>query len=629
MASLTAHQVKKAKKKERRNKKKMSSVKKVEIKIKNTEDHVQSAMFGKADKLKDQAALTAEKLKKKKKKKTKPVAAAAAAAMESDTIHMETAENKEERRKKKKKQKKRKAQDEDTTTRVPGKESTVLEKTLKKKKKKKNAENGGKITDVETSSAKDMALKTKVQPHIAPSSPSKKRKLSISSDLPPEVVTWRGENSIKLIGEDVPALPFKSFQEANFPKQVLGGCESFTNPTPIQAQCWPILRQQRDLIGVAETGSGKTLAFALPALAHIVEEGITVSCKTPGPLMLVIAPTRELALQCSKVIGDCIRSANMRSCCVYGGVPKHEQKRQLHNSQGGAHVVVATPGRLKDLLQEGALSLDRVRYLVLDEADRMLDLGFEEDMRTIIGQTPRTRQTAMFSATWPKEVRELAMEFLNNPIRVTIGGSKLAANSRVSQTVEVVNERERLSKLRELLKRYHTGSNRIIIFGLYKKECARLESDLQWDGWNCGAIHGDKSQEARETTLGKFKENKVPLLIATDVAARGLDIPDVEVVINYSFPLTIEDYVHRIGRTGRAGKSGISHTFFHDGDKARAGELVNVLKKADAQIPPELLKYGTHVKKKEHKLYGAFSKDVDMSKTGTRIVFDDSSDEEN
>jgi len=554
------------------------------------------------------------KARKRSKKKAKQV---------EESVDDPSAEQSKKKKKKKKKDKKERhsADEESNPCAIScGMEDKDLS-VKKKKKKKKNKRPAPSDDDAPESVSADSGCP---EPHIAPPSPSKKRKLSVSLELPSDVALWREKNQIKLIGEDVIVAPCLSFQQAGFPSNVMGGCEGFTQPTPIQAQCWPILQSGRDLIGVAETGSGKTLAFALPGLARIVRNSSTAKLakQAQSPLILVVAPTRELAQQCAAVFAQAASSAGLLCCCVYGGVPKHEQKRQLR----GAHAVVATPGRLKDLMQEGAVSLGLVEYLVLDEADRMLDLGFEQDMREIISATSPERQTAMFSATWPMEVRKLAMEFLKDPIRVTIGGSKLAANVRVSQAVQVVEERDRPRLLREVLRKYHNGKNRVIVFGLYKKECARLEEDLRRDGWKCGAIHGDKSQEAREQTLAKFKENSVPLLIATDVAARGLDIPDVEVVINYSFPLTIEDYVHRIGRTGRAGKSGISHTFFHDGDKARAGELVNVLNKANAQIPPELLKYGTHVKKKEHNLYGAFSKDVDLTKKATKIVFDDDSD---
>ena len=230
----------------------------------------------------------------------------------------------------------------------------------------------------------------------------------------------------------------------------------------------------------------------------------------------------------------------------------------------------------------------------------------------------------MFSATWPQEVEKLAMVYFTDAVKLTIGSEDLTANKNITQIVEVVEERERERMLPALLKKYHSKGEKVLIFGLYKKECARLETSLQYKGYNCVAIHGDKGQEAREDALSKFRSGEIPLLIATDVAARGLDIPKVEAVINFSFPLTIEDYVHRIGRTGRAGKKGISHTLFHSGDKPRAGELINVLREAGSDVPANLLAFGTTVKKKEHSSYGAFGPKGGewTKKKATKIVFD-------
>jgi len=375
------------------------------------------------------------------------------------------------------------------------------------------------------------------------------------------------------------------------------------------------------MIGIAETGSGKTLAFTIPALAHLTHR-IKTEGKVKGPLMLIVAPTRELAMQSQEVLEEAGKSCNIRSVSIYGGVPKNSQRDALKR---GVEVVVATPGRLIDLIQEGCCSLANVSYLVLDEADRMLDQGFERDIRQIIGLTHPGRQTCLFSATWPDSVRELAHEFLTRPIKVTIGSDDLAAGTRIKQIVEVVEDRARETKLFKLLKEYHgSRKNRVLIFVLYKKEAARIESNLQRAGWSCTSIHGDKSQDARTLAVENFKSGEIPLLVATDVAARGLDIPDVDYVINFSFPLTIEDYVHRIGRTGRAGKEGTSHTFFQQCDKARAGELVKVLRDANQEVPAAMLDFDLNIKRKEHKLYGSFGpKDTgEPMKKATKIVFD-------
>jgi ATP-dependent RNA helicase DBP3 len=243
----------------------------------------------------------------------------------------------------------------------------------------------------------------------------------------------------------------------------------------------------------------------------------------------------------------------------------------------------------------------------------------------------------MFSATWPAAIQNIAMEYMIDPVRIYVGfeaivGSNgenaiddsLCANKRVAQTVEVIDDRARESRLRQLLEQYHGNKrdNRVLVFALYKKEAERLEYSLRRDGWKCSSIHGNKNQAARTAALAEFKDGSCPLLIATDVAARGLDIPNVEVVLNYTFPLTIEDYVHRIGRTGRAGKKGISHTFFQPGDKSHAGELQQVMKQAGQEVPEALMKFGSTIKKKEHKLYGNFGPSSGPMKTAVKIRFD-------
>jgi len=337
--------------------------------------------------------------------------------------------------------------------------------------------------------------------------------------------------------------------------------------------------------------------------------------------MLVLAPTRELAMQTDDVLKVAGKQTNLRVVCVYGGVSKEPQRKEL---KSGAHVVVATPGRLLDFMNDGDCILSEVSFLVLDEADRMLDMGFEKDIRKILDCIPdsKLRQTAMFSATWPPSIQKMAAQFLNSPIRVTIGtGSEgLSANGNVKQIVEVIEDRSRDARLTTLLQEYHTSrKNRILVFVLYKKEAVRLESFLNNKGWKVGSIHSNKSQNQRIVALQSFKDGTNPLLVATDVASRGLDIPQVEYVINYSFPLTIEDYVHRIGRTGRAGAKGISHTFFQSHDKHHAGELVNVLKENKQDVPKDLLQWGLAVKKKEPKL-GKINI-VDTPKSG-HITFD-------
>ena len=362
---------------------------------------------------------------------------------------------------------------------------------------------------------------------------------------------------------------------------------------------------------------------------------------TCAPLVLVVAPTRELALQTAAVSSGAGAALGVRTVCVYGGAPKHLQRAELC-AGGGAHIVVATPGRLLDLFADGALSLARVGVLILDEADRMLDMGFEKDVRAIVAAAPpspargaaaddggRSRQTLMFSATWPPSIQAIAAEFTAAPVRVIVGSAELAAAASVEQRVEVLEPAAKDAALLRLLSAHHASRrNRVLVFCLYKKEADRVDRFLRARGWASAAIHGDLSQDARIRALAAFKDGSAPLLVATDVAARGLDIPNVEHVINYTFPLTIEDYVHRVGRTGRGGASGVSHTLFTALDKAHAGELANVLKEAGAPVPDALAKFGMHVKKKEHALYGAYGPAGGagggaMPAAPTRMTFDD------
>merc|ERR1712088_138693 len=440
-----------------------------------------------------------------------------------------------------------------------------------------------------------------------------------------EMKSYQAKEHITLYGKGRKAMkPVLQFKSLGFPSNIMAVCNGFEKPTPIQAQCWPVLASGRDVIGIAETGSGKTLAFTIPALAHLQHRTATEGRAAKGsPRMLIIAPTRELAMQSQEVLEAAGKECGIASVCIYGGVSKWGQKEALGK---GVEVVVATPGRLIDLMQEEIITLSQVSYLVLDEADRMLDQGFERDIRQIVGETHKGRQTALFSATWPDSVRELAHSFLNRPIKVTIGSEDLAAGTRITQIVGGVEDRAREGLLLKLLNKYHSSrKNRVLIFVLYKKEAARVETNLKRSGWKVCSIHGDKSQEARTQAVEQFKSGEVPLLVATDVAARGLDIPGVDFVINYSFPLTIEDYVHRIGRTGRAGREGTAHTFFQQCDKLRAGELVKVLKEANQEVPEAMNDFDLCIKKKEHKLYGAFGPKEHLGpmKKATKITFDD------
>jgi len=560
--------------------------------------------------------VASEKKKKNKKRKIE-------ALVEAETVVEEVAEDTVSELKPKKKKKKKNKDDNENTTPAAVVESPMEElstgetKVKKKKKKEKKLEAEAEAEDAEDDFDVDSGVfkKNFYTPDAVTEAMTKA-----------EMKEYQAKENINIYGKGRKQMkPLLRFEGLGFPSSIMSVCEGFAQPTPIQAQCWPVLASGRDTIGIAETGSGKTLAFSIPALAHLAHRTKTEGRAGPGqPRMLIIAPTRELAMQSQEVLDAAGKGCGIRSVCVYGGVSKWGQKAEL---QKGVEVVVATPGRLLDLMNEEVVDLDQVSYLVLDEADRMLDQGFERDIRQIVGRTHAGRQTALFSATWPDSVKELAHSFLSRPIKVTIGSEDLAAGTRITQIVEVVEDRAREGLLLKLLAKYHASrKNRILIFALYKKEAARLEETLKRKGWHAGSIHGDKSQDQRTLALEQFKSQQVPLLVATDVAARGLDIPDVDFVINYSFPLTIEDYVHRIGRTGRAGKTGVAHTFFQreGGDKLRAGELVKVLKEANQEVPEAMNEFDLNIKKKEHKLYGAFGPKEHLGpmKKATKITFD-------
>ncbi|MBA0697551.1 hypothetical protein Goari_021089 [Gossypium aridum] len=355
----------------------------------------------------------------------------------------------------------------------------------------------------------------------------------------------------------------------------------FSAPTPIQAQSWPIAVQGRDIVAIAKTGSGKTLGYLLPGFMHLKR------CHNDpqmGPTVLVLSPTRELATQIQDEAHKFGKSSRISCTCLYGGAPKGPQLREIER---GVDIVVATPGRLNDILEMKRISLHQVSYLVLDEADRMLDMGFEPQIRKIVKEVPTRRQTLMFTATWPKEVRKIAADLLVNPVQVNIGNiDELVANKSITQYVEVLSPMEKHRRLEQILRSQEPGS-KIIVFCSTKKMCDQLARNLTRQ-FGAAAIHGDKSQADRDFVLSQFRTGRSPVLVATDVAARGLDIKDIRVVINYDFPTGVEDYVHRIGRTGRAGATGLAYTFFGDQDSKHASDLIKVLEGANQRVPAEL-----------------------------------------
>ncbi|XP_077590247.1 putative ATP-dependent RNA helicase DDX5 isoform X1 [Stigmatopora nigra] len=403
------------------------------------------------------------------------------------------------------------------------------------------------------------------------------------------VEQYRSTKAITVKGRSCPN-PIINFHEASFPSYVMDviNKQSWTEPTPIQAQGWPLALSGHDMVGIAQTGSGKTLSYLLPAIVHINHQPFLE--RGDGPICLVLAPTRELAQQVQQVAAEYGRASRLKSTCIYGGAPKGPQIRDLER---GVEICIATPGRLIDFLEAGKTNLRRCTYLVLDEADRMLDMGFEPQIRKIVDQIRPDRQTLMWSATWPKEVRQLAEDFLKDYVQINVGALQLSANHNILQIVDVCNDGEKENKLIRLLEEIMSEKeNKTIIFVETKRRCDDLTRRMRRDGWPAMGIHGDKSQQERDWVLNEFKYGKAPILIATDVASRGLDVEDVKFVINFDYPNNSEDYIHRIGRTARSQKTGTAYTFFTPNNVRQASDLISVLREANQAINPKLLQMG-------------------------------------
>ncbi|NWS91118.1 DDX43 helicase, partial [Toxostoma redivivum] len=348
----------------------------------------------------------------------------------------------------------------------------------------------------------------------------------------------------------------------------------FQKPTPIQSQAWPIILQGIDLIGIAQTGTGKTLAYLMPGFIHLTSQPISKD-QRGGPGMLVLAPTRELALQ---VEAECSKYAykGIKSICVYGG---GDRKGQIDTVTKGVDIVIATPGRLNDLQMNNFINLKSITYLA-NEADRMLDMGFEPQIMKILIDVRPDRQTVMTSATWPDSVRRLAKSYLKNPMIVYVGTLDLAAVNTVQQKVIVIPEEEKRAFMHSFIKSMKP-KDKVIIFVGKKLTADDLASDFGIQGIPVQSLHGNREQCDREQALDDFKKGKVRILVATDLASRGLDVHDITHVFNFDFPRNIEEYVHRVGRTGRAGRTGEAVTLVTSNDWRFASELIDILERAN------------------------------------------------
>ncbi|XP_061556254.1 ATP-dependent RNA helicase DDX42 isoform X1 [Phycodurus eques] len=406
----------------------------------------------------------------------------------------------------------------------------------------------------------------------------------LSSLTGTQVVELRQKLNLRVSGA-APPKPCTSFAHFSFDEQLMHQIRKseYTQPTPIQCQGVPIALSGRDMIGIAKTGSGKTAAFIWPMLVHIMDQKELEA--GDGPIGVIVCPTREL---CQQIHAECKRfgkAYSLRSVAVYGGGSMWEQAKAL---QEGAEIVVCTPGRLIDHVKKKATSLQRVSYLVFDEADRMFDMGFEYQVRSIASHVRPDRQTLLFSATFRKKIERLARDILIDPIRV-VQGDIGEANEDVTQVVEMLpSGTDKWSWLTRHLVEF-TSSGSVLIFVTKKANSEELATNLMKEGYSLGLLHGDMDQSERNKVISDFKKKNLPILVATDVAARGLDIPSIRTVVNYDVARDIDTHTHRIGRTGRAGEKGVAYTLLTNKDATFAGDLVRNLEGANQSVSKELM----------------------------------------
>lgn len=360
-----------------------------------------------------------------------------------------------------------------------------------------------------------------------------------------------------------------TFKELNITKAILRAIEEkgYTEPTPIQEKAIPVALAKKDVLGCAQTGTGKTASFAIPIIQHLqVNKEFS---KSKDIKALILTPTRELALQINECIDDYAKYTQVRYGVIFGGVNQRPQVEMLHK---GIDILVATPGRLLDLMNQGYIHLNNIRHFVLDEADRMLDMGFIHDIKRILPKLPKEKQTLLFSATMPNTIVSLANSLLKNPVRISITPKSPTVDA-IEQVVFYVEKKEKGHLLISILQKSEDRS--ILVFSRTKHNADKIVKILNKAGIDSQAIHGNKSQSARQSALGNFKSGKTRVMVATDIASRGIDINELPLVINYDLPDVPETYVHRIGRTGRAGNTGTALTFCSQEER----KLVNDIQK--------------------------------------------------
>ena len=401
-----------------------------------------------------------------------------------------------------------------------------------------------------------------------------------------EVDAYRNElEKIKVKGKECPK-PMKTWAQCGLTSKILDVMKksNYERPTPIQTQAIPAIMSGRDLIGIAKTGSGKTLAFVLPMLRHVLDQP-PLDYKD-GPIAVILTPTRELAIQIYNECKKFCKPLKLHVICVYGGTGISEQIADLKR---GAEIVVCTPGRMIDMLSANSgrvTNFRRTTYVVLDEADRMFDMGFEPQVMRIVGNIRPDRQTVMFSATFPRQMEALARKILSKPIEVQVGGRSVVCKD-VEQSVIVIEDHQKFFKLLELLGIYQDKGS-VLVFVERQETADQLLRDLMKSSYPCLALHGGMDQFDRDSTISDFKNGAVKILIATSVAARGLDVKQLILVINYDCPNHYEDYVHRCGRTGRAGNKGNAYTFITPEQQRYSGDIIKALELSEATVPSEL-----------------------------------------
>ncbi|GAB6018834.1 putative ATP-dependent RNA helicase ddx46 [Chamberlinius hualienensis] len=401
-----------------------------------------------------------------------------------------------------------------------------------------------------------------------------------------EVDEYKAEmEGIRVRGKGCPR-PIKTWAQCGVSKKVLDILKKhkYEKPTPIQAQAIPTIMSGRDVIGIAKTGSGKTLAFIIPLFRHILDQRPLDD--DDGPIAIIMTPTRELAMQIGKECKKFAKSLNLRVVCVYGGTGISEQIAELKR---GTEIIVCTPGRMIDMLAANSgrvTNLRRCTYVVLDEADRMFDMGFEPQVMRIVDNIRPDRQTVLFSATFPRQMEALARKILTKPIEITVGGRSVVCKE-VEQQVLVLEDEQKFLKLLELLGLYSDRGS-VLVFVDKQEHADNLLKDLMKASYNCLSLHGGIDQFDRDSTIVDFKAGKVSLLVATSVAARGLDVKNLILVVNYDCPNHYEDYVHRCGRTGRAGNKGFAYTFLTPDQEKHAGDIIKALDLSGTPVPPEV-----------------------------------------